>query len=164
MSPTRSPKYSDWLTKSEAAAALECNEKTIERLAARKELKQGFRPLAGRRPAAVYDPADVNRLVEQKRSAALSSDAARAVVATEKKLPAPKPAMPAALEPSPVPIVQNMFLTLEEAAAYTVLPKGLVLRLVRKRALGAIKYGRWYIYRRDLEADLRHYIETVSLP
>jgi hypothetical protein len=161
MSPTRSPKYADWQTKSEAAEALGVNEKTIERLAAAKQLKQAFRPEPGKRAAAVYDPADVARVLEERRAKkeiALTPHPARVKpISNPAWLPALQSIGPAlealkALAPVPVPIAQKLMLTLDEAVIYSGMPKAYLLERIRDGRLAAVKYGRWYIRRAALEA------------
>ena len=46
----------DWFTKSQAAAFLQVSEKTIERLAAKGEIRRASRKRPGVRPLPVYDP------------------------------------------------------------------------------------------------------------
>lgn len=59
----------DWLTKREAAEFLGVNEKTIERLVKRKKLSQGWRNVGGgRRPMAIYSPADLKAIKEETPS------------------------------------------------------------------------------------------------
>jgi hypothetical protein len=54
--------YKRWLTKSEAARALNCNPKTIEREASRGRIEQAWRRVPRSRPAAIFNPDDVARL------------------------------------------------------------------------------------------------------
>jgi muconolactone delta-isomerase len=61
---------SKWLTKAEAAKALMVSRKTVERLARRGELTQGWRRVPGKRAMAVFDPSDVQRLKERSPSLA----------------------------------------------------------------------------------------------
>jgi hypothetical protein len=58
--------YETWHTKQEAATLLAASVKTVERLAAGGEIQQAERPVAGKRPAAVYHPDDVARLAAAK--------------------------------------------------------------------------------------------------
>jgi hypothetical protein len=60
--------YAGWLTKDEAAAALDVKPKTIERMAAAGQIHQGATRRQGRGPVrAVYHPDDVARLASERR-------------------------------------------------------------------------------------------------
>jgi len=50
---------STWLTIAEAATALRCSERTVERLSADKKLEQRFRPQRGSPDVAVFSPQSV---------------------------------------------------------------------------------------------------------
>ena len=52
----------EWKTQSQAAAILRCSEKTIARLAQRKQIQKTMRANPGRRPTPVYYAADIERL------------------------------------------------------------------------------------------------------
>jgi hypothetical protein len=59
--------YGDWLTKSEAAAATGHSERTIERFVLRGILRQSYRRVPNRRPLAVINPSDIQRLAAKTR-------------------------------------------------------------------------------------------------
>lgn len=56
-----------WLLAMEAATQIGCSKRTVERLAAAKELEQGLRRQAGSAPIAVYNPEDVARIALERR-------------------------------------------------------------------------------------------------
>jgi hypothetical protein len=60
---------SDWLPIVDAAHALGCSTRTVERLAAARKLEQRLRPQAGSPAVAVYNPEDVARLASERRPA-----------------------------------------------------------------------------------------------
>jgi hypothetical protein len=59
-------KFSDWLTKEQAAKRLGVSVKTVERLAVDKKIQKRMRPRIGGSPLAVFHPGDVERLVSQQ--------------------------------------------------------------------------------------------------
>jgi excisionase family DNA binding protein len=60
---------SDWLPIADAAHAIGCSTRTIERLARAGKLEQRLRPQAGSPAVAVYNPQDVARLASERRPA-----------------------------------------------------------------------------------------------
>lgn len=61
----RMSELSSWITESEGAKQLNVSERTLRRKAEDGELQRRDRPLPGRRPEAVYDPREINALVEK---------------------------------------------------------------------------------------------------
>lgn len=55
-----------WLTKEDAAAALGVSARTVMRMADAKKIQQQLRPRAGGSPLAVYNPADIERMVAER--------------------------------------------------------------------------------------------------
>lgn len=55
-----------WLPVHDAATQIGCSKRTVERLAAAKELEQGLRRQAGSAPIAVYNPEDVARIAKAR--------------------------------------------------------------------------------------------------
>ena len=70
------PDLSSWPTHTEAAAQLATNERTIRRWIQADRLKAGYRPAAGRKPVAVVDPADVERLRGERKTVVIVETAA----------------------------------------------------------------------------------------
>lgn len=56
-----------WLPVHDAATQIGCSKRTVERLAAAKQLEQGLRRQAGSAPIAVYNPEDVARIALERR-------------------------------------------------------------------------------------------------
>lgn len=153
---TPSQDYSDWLTKSEAAQALQCAEKTIERLAAKGDLQQGFRRVPGRRPLAVYHPSDIERLKSNSIpfvSPPLTDQSTpTALVPAKENSVTLITALTAALaKPPVVALDKKLYLNLDEAAEYSGLPRRHLQRLISDGKLEALKLGRWCIKRSSLE-------------
>jgi excisionase family DNA binding protein len=61
------PDLSSWPTHTEAAARLATNERTIRRWIESGRLKAAYRPATGRKPIAVVDPEDVERLRSERQ-------------------------------------------------------------------------------------------------
>lgn len=152
---------SAWLTKSEAAAALNIGEKTIERYAAKGKIQQSWRRVEGRRPIAVYNPADIEALKAEHFQAefVMPEEKNGLAVQTQRQQPGNgKPsmdmerffgAMAAAVQ---IPArKEKLFLTLEEAAEFSGLPQAYLTRAIKSGELPAIKSGKVFIRRRDLE-------------
>lgn len=60
---------STWLSIGDAAAAIGCSTRTIERLGRSKQLEQRLRRQEGTPPVAVYNPDDVARIASERRRA-----------------------------------------------------------------------------------------------
>lgn len=163
------PDLSAWWNKETTAAALNVSTKTVERLAAAAKLESRMykRPEGGA-VIKVYHPAEVERLRKK-----LQPDAKPFVVPAEtsalvRTTAAPAPAGPAAgweralavqiakagqlfLEaehhPPELPVTEVLFLTLQQAAKLSGLPRSLI------REMKGVRTGRgWRIRRADLEA------------
>ena len=154
----------EWKTQSQAAAILGCSEKTIARLAQRKQLQKKMRPNPGRRPTPVYYAADIERVrAEAAQVEGFPVPQSRAPEMGLQLPPAPAPAAGAALgafieflaEKRPpahaVPLRDKVFLTLDEAAAYTGLTRASITRRIKDGTLEAFKDGGWRIRRANLE-------------
>jgi len=176
------PALSEWLTKQQAAETLGVSTKTIESFAAGGKLQSAKRSQIGRPPAVVYHPADVTRLANERHAnpayVVPSSDAgAGAVVASPRTSPTASPsaspiqamqertvedlrlALRLAVERiqqdsgNPVALTDRVFLTVQEAAQLTGLPRTYLKELMREEKIPALKTGRgWRLRRRDLEA------------
>jgi len=161
------PDYSTWLTKQQAAEAIGCSTKTVEKLAAGKQLQHAYwrRPETGAR-AVVYHPDDVARLrternpeagpfvlppVETNRQAAMTLhggvDAARQFM----ELLAAATSQNSQTRPR-VELRHKYFLTVREASELAGLPATEIRRLVATEKLEALKTGAgWRIRRAALE-------------
>jgi excisionase family DNA binding protein len=154
--------YADWLTKAEAAQALQCAEKTIERLAAKGEIHQAFRPVPGRRPVAVFHPKDIEKLKPKNVAVpfVLSQSEAGPNGAAETQALVPVGKAPADLlaalasalgKPTALSVDKKLFLTIREAAEYSGLPKSYLRKLLKEGSLPSLRAGGYRIKRSDLE-------------
>ena len=152
----------DWFTKSQAAAFLKISEKTIERLAAKGEIRRASRKRPGVRPLPVYDPDDLQQIrdsqiprveiVSQAQPQQRSALVPRAVDLL--------PSLLQNLLPSDLPLRDKLFLTVKEAARFAGLPKATIRRLIHAAKIPAVKAGGWRIKRSDLEQlDSRHFTD-----
>lgn len=163
--------FSDWLTKQQAAEALGVSTKTLEQWAQRGRLQQASwkRPGGGAR-ITVYHPADVARLRQERQPGApafvvpaVPAAAGNGRAAEPTALAAPLPPVEeilralvgavvrAASEKSEKSENTRLFLTLDEAAEASGLPRAYLRRLIAEGKLEAIKSRGWRIRRRDLD-------------
>jgi excisionase family DNA binding protein len=171
--------YSTWREKQQAADEIGCSTKTIEQLAKDGQIQQAvWRPNGRGARRAVYHPDDVARIAKERQPGlpafvlpAGQSDLARpnrngtghGPPATLATLPAEDvwrgllaAALRAVVVGSEKPTSENsekLWLTLDEAAEVSGLPRATLRRLiVDEERLYALKTGRgWRIRRRDLE-------------
>jgi excisionase family DNA binding protein len=162
MSPVPAP--ASWPTQTEAAMLLGTGERTIRRWIDAGRLKSALRPAPGRKPVVVVDPEDVEKLRVERQPPALIQDYASAA-SNDTGVPAIREQMPdaiarlaealAAFRPEPAAPALKPWLTLEEAALFSGLPKSFLLTQAKtgkyKPAVdvGRRKGGRWR-FRRDL--------------
>ena len=164
---------SGWITKAEAAAALEVHEKTIERLVKRGRIRQGWRPqTGGRRSIAIFCPDDIAALKTAQASGdILPNDPPPPVKAAEKPLSvvavkhreAAPDALQAILEAARATVgpQDKHYLTLDEAVLLSGLPRVFLEGLITAGKLKAHivgKHGAGF-KRRIKRADL----ETLEL-
>ena len=158
----------DWLTKTQAAAFLKISEKTIERLAAKGELRRESRKRPGVRPLVVYHPDDLQQIKDSQIPhveimAQADPQQQSALVPRADLLPS----LLQTLFPSDnLPLRDKLFFTLKEAARFAGLPQATIRRLIHAAKLPAVKAGGWRIKRSDLDnIDTRHITDlsdTVS--
>lgn len=172
------PDLSAWLTKREAAEAIGVGEKTVQELAAAGKLQRGSWRRDGRGPIlAVYHPDDVAREAAARRPGAAAfvlpaagpglgngagraleadapaaADLVRQPAAGDDVLRAVFAAALRAVTSETSRKSEKLFLTLEEASAFTGLSPGALRRLVREEKLEAVRDRRLKFRRRDLEA------------
>lgn len=179
---TDTPVLSDWLPIAEAAVAIGCSTRTIERLARAKKLEQRLRPQAGSPAVAVYNPADVARLAKERRPdpapfvlgavrTPTNGNGHRSDVAGLQKIDLPHSedasaddpirqlfaaALRAVLSPPSPPVsasvAERSVLTLDEAVACSGWTRTYLLRKIHTGTLKAEKDRGWKIRRKDLEA------------
>ena len=135
-----------WPTKEQAAERCLTSTKSIERLAAQGKLRQAWRPVDGRKDVRVYNPDDVQRIREQRladRRPELKGEASGTALATTAGAAPPAlrltpelqalvsvlaTAIPAASVAPP-----SLWLTLEQAAAWTGIMKAEIHRAVHAK-------------------------------
>lgn len=173
-------KYSDWLTKKQAADALEVSTKTVEKFASDKllEFVMTKNPETGA-TIVKYHPRDVRKLRKERMPDAapfvLPPDGTVKILKADDspaalmELPA-APGIGAALvktlaegmtrataqmferQANAVPLHRRLYLTRAEAAQYSGLPLSEIMLRIKSQELPAIRTGRgWRIRRRDLE-------------
>jgi hypothetical protein len=148
--------YSTWPTKQEARQQLGgVPERTFDRWLAEHDVKVFYRKVTGRRPVPVVDPAGIALLQKE-------------MIAAAPTLPATQesPGLPVSPQISPQwremaaafltqvsPPPQALFLTLEEAEAYSGLTPTLLKRLVNEGTLfGFTRDNGYKISRKSLDA------------
>lgn len=172
--------YADWLTKDEAAAALQVSTKTVEKFAADGDLHTAMvkNPETGA-TRVKYHPRDVEKLRKERlpdakpfvlpkdRDGAGELPARRGpALLQERQTDRPPQVILNTLaegmayaaaqiverQASTVPLHVRLFLTRTEAAHYSGLPKSEIIQRIAAGALPAMKTGRgWRIRRTDLE-------------
>jgi excisionase family DNA binding protein len=150
--------YENWLTKAEAAQALQCAEKTIEREASRGKIQQAWRRIPGRRPIAVFNPDDIERLKAQTVQAfpaPMAADTSKALTNISRAT-SPEQFFAGLARAMVAPRVSpKLYLTLAEAAEYTGLGVGYLRRQIAEGKLEPVKgagpHGADVLRRRDLE-------------
>jgi excisionase family DNA binding protein len=156
--------YESWLTTEQAAQALACSGKTIQRMAARGEIQSGQRHESGRKDATVYHPEDVARIAQEKAPRAHLMPAANSQPGA--MIPAPNAIAPAAAAfgnwmeafrippPASPPPASTRFLNIAAAAEYSGLSQRWIRRAIKAEdgrlpALPSIRDGRTAKIRRE---------------
>lgn len=147
---------SKWMSKQATAEALGCSEKTVDRHTARGSLTRRTRQRAGLVSQSVYDPATVAALkarLTTERELALERVSV-AVEPVEEPETALSVARPASLEPvlealARLPQHWPIYLTWDEARAYSGMTRAQLGALVVAGKVGTIPYGRGKRLRRD---------------
>lgn len=153
------PDLSSWPTHTEAAQRLGTNERTIHRWIAAGRLTRAYRPATGRKPIVVVDPADLEQIRRERlppvvmagdpdgsmQHVRMVSESEPAAVERHRG-PDGDPfaglaahlARLAAAFPTPQP---KPWLTLDEAAEYSGLPRAWLIAQARSGALRAVNVG-----------------------
>ena len=163
------PDYSTWLTGQQAAQALNCSTKTVQKLAAAGKLqaRAGVKLHDGPGLHTVYHPQDVETLRKERNPEAppfllpeMKPASGSTAIARIQPPANPADLMARLMEALTskngirVKLSERVFLTLKEAAEYSGLPQSWLLDLVKKGAL-ADRYQNGVghrIKRKDLEA------------
>jgi excisionase family DNA binding protein len=167
--------HSDWLTKAQVADAIGVSTKTVEKLAADKQLQQASVKRAGKPPIVVYHPGDVERVRKDRNPegeafAVPTSDRSgipdhptaesgtNAETALTKRAgePAAFGVMAALIKElgngsAQVRLTERMYLTVKETSELTGLTQTYVMRKIKAGVLPAIRDVGWKVRRSDLE-------------
>jgi len=172
------PDLSTWLSKPAAAARLAISERTLERMvAAGKGPQSRQRTRRGKRPETVYNPQDVETLADAAgvqpfvMAPEPSAPQNAAVARTADGIPPALAGVLSVIErlaqmaqrPSiePASGLSSLWLTLDQAAAYTGLSRAFLKRLVDDGKLPAIRDRATKVKREHL--DLLEFGDIVSL-
>jgi hypothetical protein len=136
---------SNWPTLTEAAVRLGSNERTIRRWIDGGQLRAASRPIPGRKPATIVNPDDIERVrAERRQAVTVTPDIEAAPSASNDPAEPAAPALAlqtAALKPmlqlfaaiqAGRALDQKPWLTLDEAAEASGLPKAWLLAQARK--------------------------------
>lgn len=146
---------SSWLTKGEAAHVLGVAEKTIERMAKRKQIQQAVRRRPGTASVAVFHPGDIENLkgqqAEAEKPGAFLMPAEKPQRQAETALSIVELLRSAAQRPAEVSLTDKLYLTVKEAVLLSGLPLGYLRSKMKDGSLAALKTGAgWRIKRADL--------------
>jgi hypothetical protein len=135
----------EWVGMDEAEILLGKSQKTVERLAAAGELRSMLEPREGRKPQRVYHAGDLQRIKQENiRSQQPEPKQPRLLAA---------PAVPNAVATFDV-LTKKLWLSLEEAAAYSGFSESALRGMIEQQAVAALKagpHGAWCIRRKSLE-------------
>jgi len=146
----------EWKSKAEAAAILECSEKTIERMVGRKEIERQDRRIPGRKSLPVYNPKDIERLRE--KSAVVEAFPVKGqgngnALVKQKRGVGDLAALIDLFgdrERPRVAVNEKLYLSLDEAVELSGLSRAFLLRQIKGGELKAIKDRGWKIRRSEL--------------
>ena len=112
---------SSWISTRQAAEALGVTERTIRRMCEERKIGSRVQRVKGRKPFRVVNAVDLERLAAEQSRPALISE-----------VPAQRPpAMVKEREAAPVTYIVRPWLTLDEAAEFSGLPKSWLLLQAR---------------------------------
>ena len=151
-------KYATWYSKQEAAQRLGISERTLERKIEAGEISTAQRRIPGRKPMTVCSPADVDRLAEATAQPVVET------LPAEETLPVRQTktkSVAGAAAASPAALLQvlaanldrtpKLYLTLEEASAYTGLTQAYLMRKIQAKEVPAVRDVSWKIRRSELD-------------
>lgn len=161
----------EYLTVDETCQRLQLSPRTLEKWVKDKRIQSKLEPRDGRKPERVYSRPDVERIQKEREARAERQPETRELV----KAPTPLSlVVPAELKEAAREIVREwasevraalpevsikdkLWLTWEEAVAYSGLPYGSLRKLAQERNILARKYGRsWRVNRESLEWSARY--------
>lgn len=161
---TPQPDYHDWPTKTECTKLLRCSAATLERMAKAGKLEVRYREVPKRRPEAVYNPTEIDRLIGERNPPFVAPAESKGrdinamiVAALDPNWKAILSARPSAVATAAastprVPLSSKLYLTIDEAVEYSGLPASYLHRMIRGGGLLHVKADRWLrISRKSLE-------------
>lgn len=140
-----------WPSKAAAAQRLGISERTLDRLITDGKIAQGQRRIPGRRPLPVVNPGDIERLEAETVKPVVMNDASgsgsKALATRANALPmlAGLAQMLGQQQPN------RLFLTLDEASAFSGLSRSFLRRLIRDGKLAAVRDVSLKVSRANLE-------------
>jgi hypothetical protein len=134
-----------WLTKAEAAQALGVSTKTVEKYVQQEKLRQAMQAQINKPARAVIDPAGVEKMLSERSSLVVAERPEnRSALALE-------PLLEAFARRTPLTdLAVKLWLTEDEAAAYSGLGKGYVRKALEPKPIGT--RGALVYRRKDIEA------------
>jgi excisionase family DNA binding protein len=162
----KKPDPSDWLTKAQVADVIGVSTKTVEKLAADKQLQQASVRRAGKPPIVVYHPGDVERVRKERNpegdAFVVPPSQTPEMVDGKETAVVPRTGEPTAAgafaslmnqfgNGARVRLSERMFLNIKEASELTGLTQIYLTRRIKDGTLPAIRDGAWKIRRSDLE-------------
>jgi hypothetical protein len=171
---------SDWLPVLDAAAAIGCSKRTLERRHQAWSIEQRLRRQEGTPPVAVYNPDDVHRIASERhqapppfvlgavqpsgngngrngRNISIDTSALARQPAADDPIHQFFAYVLHALQSPPSPpvaekLAESLYLNLQQASARSGLSKTYLRRQIASGTLKAVRDRGWRIRRKDLEA------------
>ena len=152
----------EWLTLGETIATLEKSASTIERAVAAGRIRSKLEPRPGRKPERMYNAGDLERIkdAEQERNLRFPAPYKKPEPKSAAMLMGLQPEMISSLRDvmmewrnAPIPVTVKLWLTIEEAAAYSGRSRSRLLQWCREGKVTAERDGGWRIHRASLEAS-----------
>jgi excisionase family DNA binding protein len=145
--------YEDWLTKMEVRQRTGISERTLERKIQQKEIRREYRNIPGRKPLSILHPDDVKELIEKTlKPGPLTPTVSHAAnnAVRPKVTPPDLAAFLAALKPPTVTLDKKVYLSLQEAATFSGLPKSHLRQKLQQGVIPGVKLAGWRIKPADL--------------
>jgi len=127
-----------WPSKAAAAAQLGCSVRTLERYIDAGRLRSREQHASGRKPVVVVDPESIAAVLEESRAPAVRSGA---VSSAGVDVPELFQQLLGAVAAGPRSAVPRPWLTIDEAAEYSGLPRGWLLAQARAGSAIALDVG-----------------------
>src|SRR5208283_3021168 len=144
---------STWLSKADVARRLGVSEKTVERLAKRRELHKRKLKIPGRPALPVFNPDDVARLEKQSLQPrpGASGMALAAIRKPDVALAVLLDAIGARKSSTELPSAPNAYLSIRQASLYIGRTQSCIRRAIAEGKLPAVKDRGWRVRKADLD-------------